>query len=108
MKTIPEIMEQYKAGELTLEEANAALKEQEAGFTLNPLTEDEAAAKREAEREGEFVDIGRKSERLPDKADLSRRTDLAGQVIVQKTKIGAFAVHYDEDGYAVKAERVNS
>lgn len=43
---------------------------------------------------------------LPDKADLRRRTDLAGQTVEQRTKIGKFAVTYDENGYAVRSTRV--
>ncbi len=35
-KTINDIMEQYKAGKITLEEANAQLKAEGAGFTLDP------------------------------------------------------------------------
>lgn len=45
-------------------------------------------------------------ETLPDKADLRRRTDLAGQTVEQRTKIGKFAVTYDENGYAVRSTRV--
>ena len=35
-KTINDIMEQYKAGKITLEEANAKLKEAGANFSLDP------------------------------------------------------------------------
>lgn len=45
-------------------------------------------------------------ETLRDKADLRRRTDLAGQTVEQRTKIGKFAVTYDENGYAVRSTRV--
>lgn len=44
-------------------------------------------------------------ETLPDKPNLSLRTDLAGQTVEQRTKIGRFAVTYDENGYAVKSAR---
>lgn len=45
-------------------------------------------------------------ETLPDQVDLSRRTDLAGQTVEQRTKIGKFAVTYDESGYAVRSTRI--
>lgn len=38
--------------------------------------------------------------------DLSRREDLAGQVVRQTCRRGVFDVHYDEIGYAVKATKV--
>ena len=46
------------------------------------------------------------AETLPDQMDLSRRTDLAGQTVEQRTKIGKFAVTYDENGYAVRSTRI--
>ena len=46
------------------------------------------------------------AETLPDQVDLSRRTDLAGQTVEQRTKIGKFAVTYDESGYAVRSTRI--
>lgn len=42
---------------------------------------------------------------LPPRPDLSRRTDLAGCTVPQRTKIGAFLVSYDREGYAVEARR---
>ena len=38
---------------------------------------------------------------------MRRRKDLAGQVVRQMTRSGPFDVTYNEDGYAVKASRVN-
>ena len=99
------IFEAYAAGEITREEANKQLEP--FGLSLVQRTEEELEAKRAAEREGEFVDIGRQPEHLPDKADMSRKTALAGQKVLQKTKAGSFEVEYDEDGYAVSAKRAN-
>lgn len=42
---------------------------------------------------------------LPDRPDMGRKLDLAGTVQEQKTKAGVYEVHYNEDGYAVKAVR---
>lgn len=44
---------------------------------------------------------------IPARPDMHRRKDLAGQVVRQTTKIGLYDVTYNEDGYAVKARRVN-
>ena len=44
---------------------------------------------------------------IPARPDMHRRKDLAGQVVRQTTKIGLYDVTYNEDGYAVKASRVN-
>lgn len=43
---------------------------------------------------------------LPDKLDMKRNKDLAGQVVRQTTKQGVFDVHYDEDGYVLKSTKV--
>lgn len=43
--------------------------------------------------------------KLPSTPDMSRRTDLAGQVVRQQVKSGYFDVTYNELGYAVKATR---
>jgi len=42
---------------------------------------------------------------LPIKADLRRRTDLAGQMVEQRTKSGVYLVTYDAQGYAVRSVR---
>lgn len=44
---------------------------------------------------------------IPARPDMHRRKDLAGQVVRQTTKSGLYDVSYNEDGYAVKASRVN-
>lgn len=45
------------------------------------------------------------AERLPKTPDMSRREDLAGKTVEQKTAAGVFLVTYDELGYAVKSAR---
>ena len=104
---INEIMQKYTAGEKTLEETNEALKE--AGVTefhLEHPTEEELADKREREDEEGFIPATEEAEVLPKTPDMRRRKELAGQVVRQKTKTGVYDVTYDEDGYAVKAKRV--
>ena len=44
---------------------------------------------------------------IPARPDMHRRKDLAGKVVRQATKSGLYDVTYNEDGYAVKARRVN-
>ena len=44
--------------------------------------------------------------KLPATPDKSRRKDLAGKTVTQKTATGDFAVTYDENGYAIKTQRV--
>lgn len=44
---------------------------------------------------------------IPARPDMHRRRDLAVQVVRQMTKSGPYDVTYNEDGYAVKARRVN-
>ena len=44
---------------------------------------------------------------IPERPNMHRRKDLAGQVVRQKTKGGLYDVTYNEDGYAVKASKVN-
>lgn len=99
-----EIFKKYSAGEITLEEANEQLKP--FGLSLSHRTEEELETKREAEREGEFLDIGREPLRLPDKPDMRRRPELAGLTVIQQTKAGTYAVSYDEDGSAPVAKHV--
>ena len=45
-------------------------------------------------------------ETMPDRADMSRRKDLADRTVEQRTRIGKFAVTYDEGGYAVRSTRI--
>ena len=43
---------------------------------------------------------------LPERADLRRKPELAGQTVEQRTKTGTYAVTYDQNGYAVTAAKV--
>lgn len=107
MHNINEIMEKFTAGEITAEQANEQLAESGAGFHLVLLTDEERTAKKQREDHEGTIDIGRDDEKpLPKMPDMHRRTDLKGQVVIQKVRSGHFAVFYDEDGYAVKARRV--
>lgn len=101
-----DIIKLYEDGELTLEAVNKRLLEEGAGFHLKPLTDEERSAKAKKEYEEGTIDIGREPAKLPDRTDLSRRMDRAGQTHVQETKRGRFAVKYDEDGYAISATRL--
>lgn len=77
------------------------------GYHLEPLTEEEARAKREREAREGLIDTGRDDVKpLPKTPDMRRCRDLAGQVVIQRVGSGYFAVFYDEDGYAQKARRV--
>ena len=107
MSKVNEIMEKYKAGEITVEEANEQLKSAGAAFHLEPMTDEERAAKKQREDELGFIPATEEGKPLPKTADMRRRTDLAGQVVRQMTKSGPFDVTYDADGYAVKARRVS-
>lgn len=108
MSNIRDIIKLYEDGELTLEAVNKRLLEEGAGFSLKPLTDDERAAKAAKEYEEGTIDIGRQPLNLPDRPELSRRTDLAGQTVVQRTKAGQYEVEYDEGGYARSAKKVNA
>jgi hypothetical protein len=99
-----DIMMKYTNGEITLEEANEQLKPY--GISLKERTKEELEAKRAAEREGEFLDIGKDPLNLPDEPDMSRRPELAGLTVIKMTKAGAYAVSYDENGYAAVSKRV--
>ena len=107
MSKVNEIMEKYKAGEITVEEANEQLKSSGAAFHLEPMTDEERAAKKQLEDELGFIPATEEGKPLPKTADMRRRKDLAGQVVRQMTRSGPFDVTYDADGYAVKASRVN-
>ena len=107
MSKVNEIMEKYKAGEITVEEANKQLRQQGANFHLEPMTDEERAAKKQREDELGFIPATEEAKPLPKTPDMRRRPDLAGQVVRQKTKSGLYDVTYNEDGYAVKASRVN-
>lgn len=107
MSKVNEIMEKYKAGEITVEEANKQLRQQGANFHLEPMTDEERAAKKQREDELGFIPATDEAKPLPKTPDMRRRKDLAGQVVRQMTRSGPFDVTYDADGYAVKARRVN-
>ena len=103
---INETMSKYNAGEITLEQANEELKAAGAGFHLVHMTEEERTAQKQREDEEGFIPAAEDAEVLPKTPDMRRRKELAGQVVRQKTKTGVYDVTYDEDGYAVKAKRV--
>ena len=103
---ITKAMEEYTAGEKTLEETNNTLKEAGANFHLTHLTDEEREAKKLREDAEGTIDIGREPERLPNRPNMRRRTDLAGQTVLQKTKRGLYQGTYTEDGYALKAKKV--
>ena len=107
MSKVNEIMEKYKAGEITVEEANEQLRQQGANFHLEPMTDEERAAKKQREDELGFIPATEEAKPLPKTPDMRRRKDLAGQVVRQKTKSGLYDVTYNEDGYAVSAKKVN-
>ena len=107
MSKINEIMEKYKAGEITVEEANEQLKSAGAAFHLEPMTDEERAAKKQREDELGFIPATDEAKPLPKTADMRRRPDLAGQVVRQHTRAGDFDVTYTDAGYAVSAKKVN-
>ena len=107
MSKVNEIVEKYKAGEITVEEANEQLKSTGAAFHLEPMTDEERAAKKQQEDEQGYIPATEEAKPLPKTPDMRRRKDLAGQVVRQMTRSGPFDVTYDADGYAVKAHRVN-
>lgn len=105
-KNINETMSKYTAGEITMEQANEELKAAGAGFHLESMTDEERAAKKQREDEEGFLPATEEYKPLPKTPDMSRRKELAGQVVRQMTRSGPFDVTYDADGYAVKAKRV--
>ena len=107
MSKVNEIMEKYKAGEITVEEANEQLKSAGAAFHLEPMTDEERAAKKQREDELGFISATEEGKPLPKMPDMRRRKDLAGHVVRQMTRSGPFDVTYDADGYAVNARRVS-
>ena len=107
MSNLNEIMEKYKAGEITMEEANEQLCQKGATFHLEHMTDEERAARKRREDEEGFLPATEEAKPLPRTPDMRRRKDLAGQVVRQMTRSGPFDVTYDADGYAVKARRVS-
>ena len=107
MSKVNEIMEKYKAGEITVEEANNQLRQQGANFHLEPMTDEERAAKKQQEDEQGYIPATEEAKPLPKTPDMHRRKDLAGQVVRQHTRAGDFDVTYTDAGYAVSAKKVN-
>ena len=107
MSKVNEIMEKYTAGEITAEEANEQLRQQGANFHLEPMTDEERAAKKQREDELGFIPATDEAKPLPKTPDMRRRKGLAGQVVRQHTRAGDFDVTYTDAGYAVSAKKVN-
>lgn len=94
------IVEAYKAKKITADEANKALADAGANFRFDP---DKAGRGwTEAEMAAGFKP-GDPAAEVPDKPDMSRRQELAGLTVSQRTKGGIYDVTYDELGYAKKA-----
>lgn len=105
------IFSDYNSGEKNMEQVNEALKDMNAGFHLEPLTDEERAAKNDRENIAGTVYNPNPDPVLPDELDRRRRKDLIGapkseREIVQKTKHGKFLVEYDIDGYMVSAKKI--
>ena len=109
---ITEILKKYGAGEITAEEANKQLDEANAGISVDPLKGCVCGcwSKRET-AEGFFdpVEMGFEPKKnfYPDTPVLKRVKAFANLTVIQPTAAGEFEVTYDEDGYAVRAHRVN-
>lgn len=94
------IVEAYKANALTADEANEELAKAGAIFRFDP---DKAGRGwTEAEMAAGF-NPGEPAVEVPDKPDMSRREELSGMTVAQRTKGGIYDVTYDEMGYAKKA-----
>ena len=93
------IIEAYKNHQITADEANKALADAGSNIRLNP---DNAKGWTEEQMENGFLP-GEPAVELPERPDMSRREELAGMTVVQRTKSGIYDVTYDEMGYAVKA-----
>ena len=72
MSKVNEIMEKYKAGEITVEEANEQLRQQGANFHLEPMTDEERAAKKQREDELGFIPATEEGKPLPKTAEIGR------------------------------------
>lgn len=102
-KVFENIINEGKKNGKNYDEINAELKA--AGATFHLDASGAVAGWTEEEMKEGFAP-GAPAEKLPEGVDLRRRTELAGQTTLQKTKNGTFEVYYDEDGYAVKAKKV--
>ena len=100
------LTEGYKSGEISTEDANAGLKALGANYSFRPLTGAERDAKKQREDADGYIPAFEDPKPLPKTPDMRRRPDLAGLVVRQHTTSGDFDVHYDEDGYAAKSVRV--
>lgn len=100
-QTINGILEAYKKGETSLEQANAALKAAGADFTLDPEKNPSGGWTDPEMAEG--FRPGEPAEDVQRRPNMARRQDLAGLCVVQKTTGGIYRVSYDARGYAVKA-----
>lgn len=96
---INEIIEAYKKHQITADEANKALADAGSNIRFNP---DNAKGWTEEQMENGFLP-GDPAVELPERPDMSRREELAGLTVSQRTKGGIYDVTYDEFGYAVKA-----
>ena len=96
---INEIIEAYKKHQITADEANKALADAGSNIRFNP---DNAKGWTEEQMENGFLP-GDPAVELPERPDMSRREELAGLTVSQRTKGGIYDVTYDELGYAVKA-----
>lgn len=107
-----DIFKKYNSGESTIDETNAALKDANANFHLEPLSDEERLAKKQREDESGYIPNPNPVKHLPKKVDLRRRLDLIGtprhmREIEQKTLQGTFIVHYDDQGYAIRATKIS-
>lgn len=93
------IIEAYKKHQITADEANKALADAGSNIRFNP---DNAKGWTEEQMENGFLP-GDPAVELPERPDMSRREELAGLTVSQRTKGGIYDVTYDELGYAVKA-----
>ena len=105
-KIINEIMQQYKAGKITVEEANAKLKEAGANFSLDPNKNPGGGWTKEEMEEG-FIPAEEEPKEARRTLDMRRRMEFAGTEQIQWIPGGRFAVSYDEDGYAKSAVRLH-
>lgn len=104
--TVNEIIKAYKTGKMTVDEANKALDELDAGFSLNPEQNNGGKWTEDEMKEGFFNAEPKAYTKYPEQPIMKRIPEFAGLTITQKTKIGQFDVKYDELGYAVKSTKV--
>lgn len=93
------IIEAYKKHQITADEANKALADAGSNIRFNP---DNAKGWTEEQMENGFLP-GDPAVELPERPDMSRRQELAGLTVAQRTRGGIYDVTYDDLGYAVKA-----